>query len=111
MTDILPAPRSRINLSTVELDLREIALIDMRVLVERHHPASPDGEVGFRHSGFSAGDAAEIERILIDRCVLDVDEEGAFRLRGLAVGAEDGDPVLDGVAGRDAGGRDGGGAD
>lgn len=114
VADVLPALVVLELLPPLELDVRQVPLVDVRVLVERDFSAVAEREVGVLDALLVGvpGDAAPVHRVGGEGAEAVADEERGAGLVGLAAGAEDGDPLLDLVGGgEDPFGGDGGGAD
>ena len=114
VADVLPALVVLELLPPLELDVRQVPLVDVRVLVERDFPAVAEREVGVLDALLVgvAGDAAAVDRVGGEGAEAVADEERGAGLVGLAAGADDGDPLLELVGGGDDPvGGDGGGAD
>lgn len=113
MADVLPARVVLERLAVVELNLRQVPFPDVRVLVQRDLAAVAEREVGVPDALMVrvAGDAVAVVRVVGDGVELKPEAQRGVGLVRLAVGAYDGEPILDLFARRDGGGGDGGGAD
>lgn len=114
VADVLPALVVLELLPPLELDVRQVPLVDVRVLVERDFSAVAEREVGVLDALLVrvAGDAAPVHRVGGERPEPVADAERGAGLVGLAAGSDDGDPLLDLLGrGDDPVGGDGGGAD
>jgi len=69
VADVLPAPVVLEELPVLDLDVREVPFVDMRVLVERDAAALAEREVGVLDAPLVgvAGDAAAVLRVGVER--------------------------------------------
>lgn len=113
MADVLPARVVLERLAVVELNLWQVPFPDVRVLVQRELAAVAEREVGVLDAPVVgvAGDAVAVGRVVGDGLELEAEAQRGVGLVRLAVGAYDGEPVLDLVARDNAVGGDGDGAD
>lgn len=113
MADVLPARVVLERLAVVELNLWQVPFPDVRVLVQRDLAAVAEREVGVLDAPVVrvAGDAVAVGRVVGDGLELEAEAQRGVGFVRLAVGADDGEPVLDLVARHDAVGGDGDGAD
>lgn len=97
VADVLPALVVLEDLPVLELDVREVPLVDVRVLVERDLAAVAEREVGVLDAPLLgvAGDALAVHGVGGERAEAEAEVERGAGLVGLAVGPDDGEPSLD----------------
>ena len=100
MADVLPARVVLERLAVVQLNLRQVPFLYVRVLVQRDLAAVAEREVGVLEAPVVrvAGDAVAVGRVGGDGVELEAEAQRGLGLVRLAAAAYDGEPFLDLVA-------------